>query len=500
MTIDDITALAAQGETAQIEFKRTTGQRTEAAKTVCAMLNSTGGVVLIGVRDDGEIIGQQVTAHTIEEVTHELRRIDPPVFPVIETIALNETRSILTIQVATGNQRPYTFDGRAYLRHGPTTQMMPRAVYEQLLTETMHPIRRWENQPVPAGVQLADLDDEEIQRAVTVAVQLGRLEPLRERDIESLLRGFDLLTDGQLLNAAVVLFGKASHLFSAYPQCLLQVARFRGVNRLADFADNRMFTGNLFELLRQAERFLRDHTPIAGRVIPGQLVREDRPRYAPRATREALANAMCHRDYTIAGGAVSVAMYDDRLEIGNPGTLHFGLTPERLTQAHESRPWNPLIAQVLYRAGIIERWGTGTLNIMDWCRENHAPVPTWEERAGSIVITFRPAVEFEEDLGGTTPVTAQDTDQDTAQDTMHDVVTSELARMLPYCVSPISRKELMAQLGLNHVENFRLVYLHPAIEAGLIERTLPDKPQSRHQQYRLTEKGQRWLRKRNSEA
>ncbi|HEY3376229.1 MAG TPA: transcriptional regulator, partial [Armatimonadota bacterium] len=115
---------------------------------------------------------------------------------------------------------------------------------------------------------------------------------------------------------------------------------------------------------------------------------------------------------------------------------------------------------------------------------------------GSIVITFRPAVEFEEDLGSTPPVTAQDTDQDTA----HDVVTSELARMLPYCVSPISRKELMAQLGLNHVENFRLVYLHPALEAGLIERTLPDKPQSKHQQYRLTEKGQRWLRKRNSEA
>ncbi len=103
---------------------------------------------------------------------------------------------------------------------------------------------------------LADLDEEEIQRTVDIAVQLGRLEPPRERDTEALLRGFDLLSDGHLLNAAVVLFGKASHLFSAYPQCLLQVARFRGINRLADFADNRMFTGNLFELLQQAERFL----------------------------------------------------------------------------------------------------------------------------------------------------------------------------------------------------------------------------------------------------
>lgn len=295
MTINDISALAAQGETAHIEFKLTTGQRSEAAKTVCAMLNTAGGVVLFGVRDDGAIIGQQVNARTIEEVTHELRRIDPPVFPTISSIPIDAARSILIIQVETGNQRPYTFNGRAFLRHGPTTQVMPRAVYEELLTETMHPIRRWENQPAPADVHIANLDDEEIQRTVDIAVQLGRLEPPRERDTEALLRGFDLLADSQPLNAAVVLFGKSSHLFSAYPQCLLQVARFRGVNRLADFADNRMFTGNLFELLRQAERFLRDNTPIAGRVIPGQLVRDDRPKYAQRATREALANAMCHR-------------------------------------------------------------------------------------------------------------------------------------------------------------------------------------------------------------
>ena len=119
----------------------------------------------------------------------------------------------------------------------------------------------------------------------------------------------------------------------------------------------------------------------------------------------------------------------------NPGTFHFGLTLERLTQAHESRPWNPLIAQVLYRAGIIERWGTGTLNIMDWCRENHALVPTWEVRAGSVVITFLPAVEFDEGFGG-------QTHQYTVQDTVQDKEThsNKIARMLPYYTTPISRK------------------------------------------------------------
>jgi hypothetical protein len=86
---------------------------------------------------------------------------------------------------------------------------MPRAVYEQLLTETKHPIRRWENQPTPSDVRIIDLDEEESRRMVEIAVQLGRLEPPREQNTEALLRGFDLMADSQPLNAAVGLFGKA---------------------------------------------------------------------------------------------------------------------------------------------------------------------------------------------------------------------------------------------------------------------------------------------------
>jgi len=134
-----------------------------------------------------------------------------------------------------------------------------------------------------------------------------------------------------------------------------------------------------------------DHVPIAGRVVSGKMVREDQPWYPPRATREGIANAICHRDYTIPGGAVAVAMYDDHLEIVNPGGLHFGITPEKLIQPHESQPWNPIIANVFYRAGIIERWGTGTLNIMDWCIDNGNPTPIWKEQAGSVYVVFLPA-------------------------------------------------------------------------------------------------------------
>jgi len=89
---------------------------------------------------------------------------------------------------------------------------------------------------------------------------------------------------------------------------------------------------------------------------------------------------------------VALAMYDDHMEITNPGGHHFGITPEKLAKPHESKPWNPIIANVFYRAGIIERWCTGTLNIVDWCKENGNPEPTWQEQAGSVYVKFLPAV------------------------------------------------------------------------------------------------------------
>ena len=97
--------------------------------------------------------------------------------------------------------------------------------------------------------------------------------------------------------------------------------------------------------------------PIAGRIVPGRVEREDTPLLPVEALREALANAFVHRDYAIGGGSVGVALYDDRLEIISIGDLHFGLTPEALFREHESKPWNPMIARTFYRRGIIETWG-----------------------------------------------------------------------------------------------------------------------------------------------
>ena len=387
MTTNQITTLAASGESETLEFKETTGTRREAARTACAFLNQSGGQVLFGVTRAGFVAGQQVSERTIEELSAELREIDPPAFPAVERVPVDGAREVIVVSTGQGASRPYAYRGIAYRRVGNTTLAMSADEYNRMLFERMHSEQRWENQPA-TGWSVNDLDAAEIRRTVAEAVRRGRLEEPVSGDPSDLLRGLGLLRDGVLLRAAAVLFGSTERLEFEMPQCLLRVARFRGIDRM-EFLDNRQFNGNAFTLLASAERFLRDTLPIAGRFEQDRFERIDEPLYPPLATREALANALCHRDYSIGGGSVGIAIYDDRLEVTSSGTLHFGLTPEKLFTPHESRPWNPLIARTFYRRGVIEEWGSGTLKMADVASSSGLPMPEIEDDGGAVTVRFR---------------------------------------------------------------------------------------------------------------
>jgi len=334
---------------------------------------------------------------------------------------------------------------------------------------------------VDEGITIADLDFEEIEVTLENAVRIGRMERPRRSDTRSILTGLKLVEGGRLLNAAVALYGKSQKVENPYPQLAIRMARFRGTTKVPDFADNRQYWGHAFDLLRRAESFLQDHVPIAGRLTEGRFRRVDRPWYPPRATREALANALCHRDYSSHGGTVSLAMFDDRLEISNPNGLHFGLTPESLTRPHDTQPWNPRIAEVFYRAGLIEKWGMGTINILDWCRENGNPQPIWDVREpGSVVVTFWP-VQLQEGRA----------DSSTSRSTSpvpdrHESVAERVLAMLEE--GPLAISELSRRLGQDRVSGRLKMVMHELVKGGTVALTVPDKPNSRWQKYRLVSK------------
>jgi ATP-dependent DNA helicase RecG len=263
---------------------------------------------------------------------------------------------------------------------------MPQETYQRLLLERAHAKQRWENLPAP--VSLEDLDHEEILRTLKLGAAVGRMPASVSADVTDVLDRLGLRIRDHVLNAAVVVFGR--RMLPDYPQCQLRMARFRG-NDKTEFLDQRQLYGHALQLLEEAMQFLTRHLPVAGRIEPGVFERADAPLFPPIALREALVNAFCHRDYSITGGAVSLAIYDDRLEIWSDGTLPFGLSVDDLKRDHPSRPRNPLIAEAFYRRGLVERWGRGTQKIVELCVQAGHPEPEFIEQAGALGVRFLPS-------------------------------------------------------------------------------------------------------------
>jgi ATP-dependent DNA helicase RecG len=341
--------------------------------------------VLFGVTPSGKITGQEVTDNTLREVAQAIGKLEPPAQIEQSQVPVKDKLQVLILETGPGPAVPYTFDGRPYQRVGPTTSRMPQPEYERLLLARTHSVHRWESQPA-TGYTLDDLDTQEVERTLRSAVEAGRLEATVATSGEALDR-LHLRLDGVLLRAAVVLFGQ--RLLPDYPQCSLRMARFKGTTK-TEFLDQRQLEGHAFRLLEEADLFLKRHLPVAGRIQPDQLERHDQPVYPPLALREALVNALCHRDYVIPGGAVNVAIFDDRLEVISTGLLPEGITVADLKRDHVSRPRNPLIAEAFFRRGLIERWGRGTQKIVELCVAAGQPEPEFEEQAGS-VFRFRPS-------------------------------------------------------------------------------------------------------------
>jgi ATP-dependent DNA helicase RecG len=391
MNLAALQTLIAAGESQTLELKKSTAEKDRACRSLCALANGQGGQVVFGVTPSGKVVGQKVTDRTLEELAPEFQGFEPPVKPRLQRIPLSESDAlgleVLLVQVDRATNAPVSYRGVPYERVLNTTRILPRASYQRLLAESMHATDRWEMQPA-VGCEINTLDRNELVVTIEEAIRRGRMEDPGTRDPMGLLRGLGLLVQGdQLSCAAVALFCQDDQSIPAFPQFNLRVARFKGTTR-DEFLDNRQYSGNAFALMRRAERFLIDWMPVAGKIVPGQMARIDTPALPVEAVREALANAFVHRDYASAAGSVSVALYDDRLEVISPGELHFGLTPEMLYQPHESRPWNPWIARVFHRRGIIETWGRGTLKIASLMQAAGLPVPTLQERTESVVMTF----------------------------------------------------------------------------------------------------------------
>jgi predicted HTH transcriptional regulator len=331
---------------------------------------------------------------------------------------------------------------------------------------------------------------------MTLATNVGRRSFATGSDPREVLEKLELVQREGATWAAVLLFGKRPQ--SPLVQATVHCGRFATETEILD---DRLIEGSIVDQIDETMDFLKKHTNVRF-VITGESRREQVWDYPLAALREAVANAICHRDYS-DGADIQIKVFDDHIRIWNPGFLPPGVTIDDLyRRTHASRPRNKLIAQVFYDLQIIERYGSGIQRMLDACEAAGMPEPVFEESTGGFLITFRKASESVTRGEPTPQVTMQDKSLEDKGETASAMqvtmqVTMQVAKMLELCSTPRSREELQTALRLRNRDYFRRAFLLPAMADGLVEHTIPDKPTSRSQRYRLTDKGRVWLAAQN---
>ncbi|MBR5631953.1 MAG: putative DNA binding domain-containing protein [Bacteroidales bacterium] len=388
MTINDIETLIHTDETRNLELKKTTGELKDGMKSACAFLNTDGGWLIFGIAPTTlKVVGQDVTENTRREIAQALTHLEPALDVEVNYVDLPNSNGkqviVMHFDKWVWGKEPYTYHKCPYYRIESVTKEMPRDMFVERLKAARPHDFAWENQTAER-VTLDDMDEERIRNAVRLGIAGGRINASAEgATVETLLGKLKLLNNGKPTNAAVMLFGKNT---DDYPQLLLRMACFKG-NDKNEFLDNKQEMGNFFDLLDAGTAFCFRNLRLAGKIVG--MRREEQLEIPAEALREALINALCHREYDNPRASVSLAIYYDRIEIVNPGHFPAQLTPENIKLQHDSFPFNLKIAQVLYQTTYLESWGSGVRRMVKLCEAQHLAEPEYRLGNNTVTVIFR---------------------------------------------------------------------------------------------------------------
>ena len=354
-------------ETQHVEWKRS--WRDEHLKWICGFANAQGGVLEIGKNDRGEVVGVEGVLRLLEAIPGKVQSLLGIVVDV--NLRSESGREYLEIAVEP-HANPISYRGEFHYRSGSTKQVLRGAALSRFLLARHG--RTWDDMPLP-GVGLRDLDGRVVDAFRRRAVRSGRLpaEVIGE-PIESLVENLSLRGGEHLKRAAALLFHPSPG--RLLPDAYVKIGYFRGSELL--FQDE--IEGDLFTQVDRAMDLL--YTKYTRGLVSYDGIYRVETFPVPRdAMREAVINAVIHRDYA-SSTTIQIRVRDDRIAIWNAAHLKPEWTAELLAEEMSSRPHNPRIAYAFFRAGMLEAWGRGIRRIVDICREAGNPTPTWRLDAG----------------------------------------------------------------------------------------------------------------------
>jgi len=362
-------------EDQNIEFKES--WRDEYLKWICGFANSSGGRLYIGINDKGKITGIDNYSELLEQLPNKFRDI----LGIYPEVNLNEEKGKHFLEITVPRYDvPISVRSKYYIRSGSTLQELKGlALNEFILKRTG---KSWDDLPLETAT-LEDIDEETVTFFIKKALKNKRIaQSSAKEDTKTLISNLHLINDnGKMKNAALLLFGKNPQRY--FTSAYFKIGRFGESDSDLKFQD--VVEGTLVQMADKVMEILKSKYLIFPIRYEG-LQRIEELEYPEPALREAILNAIVHKDYK--GSTIQLGVYDDKLILWNPGVLPDELNIEMLKVKHPSLPRNRNIAEVFFKAGYIEAWGRGIFMMMDACHKAGLPEPIIEEIAGGLQITF----------------------------------------------------------------------------------------------------------------
>jgi len=370
-------------ESATLEFKAQF-DKNEVGKVICSFLNRDGGQLVLGIEENQKVTGIKDAEKLASEIQNFLTAEIVPEPAVSVDVQTVEKKNLLVVSVWQGTNQPYIFKGGVYYRVGSSTIQADSKQLAALIHKETERNQRWETKSA-IEVEVEEIDLNEVLECIKEANLAGREQNLPDNPLQFLGK-YGLFKNGDLTNAAVVLFGKNPVKY--FPQVQVRLSVFKTDKSGEKLLYDKIFDGNLFKSIRQITDFFDLAYGVSSTFQSAKWRRTDKPSFPRLAIREAILNAFIHRDYSSFSSKIAINVYPDKLQISSYGCLPKGISIKSLSEDHLSVPVNPTIAQIFFLRNWIELIGIGTVKMIDQCKKLGFKIPVWNQKDNTVNVVF----------------------------------------------------------------------------------------------------------------
>lgn len=378
LTPEGVQSIIQSGEGYNAEFKiRVPNKLKELSEEICAFANAAGGVLLIGVSDDNAIHGVEIDNGKRSAIQNSINEINPHIPTTLYPVEV-ENKTVWVIEVNSGPQKPYVLSGAIYVRQGPNSQKLTTVEHMRDFFQQSDRIY-FDEAPCQHFDLSSDIDDswfEEFRAQSGLSKTISQEQIIQNLKLE--------LPEGSMKNGGVLFFGSAPEQF--IETAVIRCIAFEGLNK-TQIIDDKVYGGPLMKQYEQAMQWLKGKLDVRY-DIEGSGPRKEVWEVPETALKETIINALSHRDYYDRGAKITIELFDDRVEVSNPGGLTSAISLTDFGTKSHSR--NPLIFGLFVRIRMVEQVGSGIGRIKDQMKAAKLSEPLFKTAGMFTVVLQRP--------------------------------------------------------------------------------------------------------------